>query len=319
MSNEAKERRQCADERRQTADGLIRKAESIGFKMKIIPFACFQDIVEDIGAFGQREDLNNFQKWIATERYMLDMSKLDFKPESIIMAAVRFKLYTVTFAHQGRRAKTLVDVPVWEEEISSFLTENGVGRLFYDYWLPQKRLAVRSGLAEYGKNNICYVNGLGSLITLFTYITDLPCEGEYEWHEVKNMESCESCELCSRRCPTGAIVKDRFLIDNEKCLTSMNEWGTDDFPDWVPKTAHHRVVNCFLCQECCPGNKGQFADIAGEVDFSEEETELLLAGAKRESLPKELSEKLDRLGMNWFYESLPRNLKAMLENEEVYI
>jgi epoxyqueuosine reductase len=32
--------------------------------------------------------------------------------------------------------------------------------------LPLKSLAVRSGLAAYGRNNVCYVPGMGSFLEL---------------------------------------------------------------------------------------------------------------------------------------------------------
>ena len=58
----------------------------------------------------------------------------------------------------------------------------------------------------------------------------------------------------------------------------------------------------------------RLGDIRETVYFSEEETALLLSGAKYENMPKELSEKIDMYGIKWFYESLPRNLKALFDN-----
>jgi hypothetical protein len=40
--------------------------------------------------------------------------------------------------------------------------------------LPEKLLAVRSGLSFYGKNNICYVPGMGSFHRPMAFYTDLP-------------------------------------------------------------------------------------------------------------------------------------------------
>ncbi|MEE9378294.1 MAG: hypothetical protein V3V33_09695 [Candidatus Lokiarchaeia archaeon] len=42
--------------------------------------------------------------------------------------------------------------------------------------LPQKTLAVRSGLAEYGRNNITYIPGMGSFHRLTTLYSDFPTE-----------------------------------------------------------------------------------------------------------------------------------------------
>ena len=282
-------------------------------KTAIVPIYCLNDIKEDISIFAQRSDLNNFQKWIVTERYVLN-PELDFEPQSIIIAAVGFNLCNAVFHYEGKTASSIVDLPVTADEVGELLSRGNNYHFFYDYWLPQKRLAVRSGLAEYGRNNICFVEGMGSLITLFAFISDMPCGNEYTWRDVKNMDICNTCDLCQKNCPTRAILADRFLIDNEKCLSAINEFGTVPFPDTVPKSVHHRIVNCSRCQDICPRDKGRFDDIRETVYFSEEETALLLSGAKYENMPKELSEKIDMYGMKWFYESLPRNLKALFDN-----
>jgi epoxyqueuosine reductase len=187
-------------------------------------------------------------------------------------------------------------------------------KLEYIFWLPMKRLAVRSGLAEYGRNNIVFSEGLGSFVGLAAYKSDIPCGEEYTWREVKNMNICDDCRLCIDNCPTKAIQAGRFLIDNEKCLTKINDAGTEPFPDWVPATAHHRITGCIRCQDICPKNKDIISSISETVDFSDEETNLLLAGTPIENLPESLAEKARRFGMEGYYASIPRNLKAMLEN-----
>jgi epoxyqueuosine reductase len=239
--------------------------------------------------------------------------ELDFEPQSIIIAAVSFNLCNAVFHDAGKTVTSVVDLPATADEVKELLSRGNNYKFFYDYWLPQKRLAVRSGLAEYGRNNICFIDGMGSLITLFVFISDMPCDNEYTWREAKNMDICNTCNMCRKNCPTGAILADRFLIDNEKCLSAINEFGRSPFPDTLPKSAHHRIVNCSHCQDICPKNKGRFDDIAETVYFSEEETALLLSGIKYENLPKELSGKIDIYGMKWFYGSLPRNLKALFD------
>jgi len=48
--------------------------------------------------------------------------------------------------------------------------------------LPLKTLAVRSGLAKYGRNNITYIDGMGSFYRLVAYYTDIPPQ-ENNWTE----------------------------------------------------------------------------------------------------------------------------------------
>lgn len=282
-------------------------------KTTAIPISCLNDIRDDISTFAQRSDLNGFQNWIVKERYMLNPEP-DFEPQSIIIAAVGFNLCNVVFHYEGKTVTSVVDLAASEDKVIELLFKGSNYRFFYDYWLPQKRLAVRSGLAEYGRNNICFVDGMGSLISLFVFISDMQYDKDYTWREVKNMDVCDTCNLCLSSCPTGAILNNRFLIDNEKCLTSMNEFGTEPFPDTVPKSIHHRIVCCSRCQELCPANRDWFDNITQSVSFSEEETALLLSGEKFEDLPKELADKLETNCMKWFYESIPRNLKALFDN-----
>lgn len=281
-------------------------------KTAAVPFSCLNDIKDDISIFAQRNDLNDFQKWITT-RYVFN-PKLDFEPLSIIIAAVGSNLCNAVFHSECTTVRSVVELSATADEVRELMSKGNNYKFFYDDWLPHKRLAVRSGLAEYGRNNICYVDGMGSLITLFVFISDKPCDEEYTWREVKNMDICNKCSLCKGNCPTGAILAERFLIDNQKCLTAMNEFGTEPFPNTVPKSAHHQTVGCSRCQDICPQNKGMFDNIADAVCFSEEETALLISGTTYEKLPKELSEKVDYYGMRQYYESLPRNLKALFDN-----
>lgn len=282
-------------------------------KMATIPISCLNDIKDDISAFAQRSDLNSSQKWIVTQGYTLNPEP-DFEPQSIIIAAVGLNLCNATFHYEGKTVTSVVDLKTTPAQVEELLSQGNSYHFFYDRWLPHKRLAVRSGLAEYGRNNICYVDGMGSLITLFVFISDMPYRKDYIWREVKSMDICNTCNRCLNNCLTGAILSDRFLIDNEKCLTSINQFGTEPFPDTVPKSAHHRIVCCSRCQDICPLNKGRFDNISESVDFSEEETELLLFGTKYEDLPEELSEKIDTYCIKWFYNSLQRNLKVLFDN-----
>jgi epoxyqueuosine reductase len=76
--------------------------------------------------------------------------------------------------------------------------------------LPLKTLAVYSGLARYGRNNISYVTGFGSYLQLMGAFSDLPCESD-PWCEPKTLDRCSKCIACLQHCPTGAIADDRFF------------------------------------------------------------------------------------------------------------
>jgi epoxyqueuosine reductase len=179
--------------------------------------------------------------------------------------------------------------------------------------LPLKLLAVRSGLAEYGRNNIAYVSGTGSFMRLTAVYSDMPCEKD-SWQDARIMKRCETCNNCSKACPSGAISSDRFLIRAEKCLTFHNEKkGSIPFPDWIKPSWHNCIVGCIRCQAACPENK-PFLQMLGETaEFNEEETRLLLKGVAREKVPASTMKKLQLLSLTDYFDELPRNLRVLLQ------
>jgi epoxyqueuosine reductase len=174
--------------------------------------------------------------------------------------------------------------------------------------LPLKALAVRSGLAEYGRNNVAYVAGMGSFHQLAAVYSDLPCP-EDGWREPRMMDRCQKCQACRHACPTAAIPSDRFLLRAERCITFLNERPTGvPFPDWIDPAWHNCLVGCMHCQRACPETIPFLNWIEGGDEFSHDETALLLAGAARDQLPPATLAKLERLDLLDSLDVLPRNL-----------
>jgi epoxyqueuosine reductase len=285
-------------------------------RASIVPIECLSRLKADIECFRESEQLNGFQHWIVNESYVLNVPELPFEPKSILTVAVKHQLVHVEFQHQGKCVKDMYSTDPLGRLIGFLgtLAPKDMYQLEFSYWLPNKRLAVCSGLAEYGRNNITYIDGWGNFFILYSYLTDMPCEGEYDWREVRNMEQCASCGLCIRSCPTKAIRDDRFLIDNELCFTHFEESDLP-FPEWVPDRAYQSVFGCFRCQEICPKNRDVLKNIRRTVRFDEEETGLLMAGTDRKVMPEELLRKLEILGIDdWRLKIMPKGLKAILEH-----
>jgi len=178
--------------------------------------------------------------------------------------------------------------------------------------LPLKFLATCSGLAEYGRNNIAYVSGMGSFMRLTAVYSDIPCESN-QWQKPKMMTRCLNCSLCQNACPTGAISKDRFLLHAEKCLTYHNEKeGKIPFPKWIKSEWHNCLVGCIRCQAACPENKPYLGIVGETVEFDEKETELLLKGTPIEQFSAETLKKMQMLSLTDYLNELPRNLSALL-------
>jgi epoxyqueuosine reductase len=182
--------------------------------------------------------------------------------------------------------------------------------------LPKKLLAVRSGLAAYGRNNVTYVDGLGSFHRLSAFYSDMPCDGD-EWHELRLLDRCEKCRLCHTLCPTGAIARDRFLLHAERCIVFHNEkpW-TEPFPSWLDPAWHNCLVGCLLCQAKCPENRAVAGNCRKGAEFTSGETELVLAGTPLDRMPASLAKKLEAFDLASLLEVLPRNLKALAELEK---
>jgi epoxyqueuosine reductase len=177
--------------------------------------------------------------------------------------------------------------------------------------LPKKLLAARTGLGRYGRNNLLYVEGMGSFHRLTAFATDAPCPDDAPWEEAQLLGRCETCTACLRTCPTGAIGGDRFLLHAERCLAFFNE-KPFPFPAWLDPAWHECLVGCMTCQRRCPENRTRRDELEDAATFSEEETAALLAACGPEELPAALRERLAALALLPYLPVLARNLRALV-------
>ena len=93
---------------------------------------------------------------------------------------------------------------------------------------PVKLLAAHTGLAQYGRNNLAYVRGMGTFARLDTFCTDADLGAEeYESKGSLRLSCCPPCRNCHHVCPTGCIPYDGTVIDASRCLTYFNEHEGD--------------------------------------------------------------------------------------------
>ena len=176
---------------------------------------------------------------------------------------------------------------------------------------PLKTLATHSGLARYGRNNLAYVPGLGSFLTLAACVSDAPPPAQDFWQQPAVLDRCSSCRTCSRVCPTGAVPGERFLIRAERCLTFFNE---DDapFPDWIRPEWHAYAVGCLRCQDVCPENRATPMVIEPAVEFDAGESQAIIAGVDPASFTAETRKKLAACGLDYSSSFVPRNIRQLL-------
>jgi epoxyqueuosine reductase len=296
--------------------GLIcSRLEEKGYRGKVVPVEHVAQLKSEIEeGIGQRKIAAGVHDRYLAE-FQFDVSSRVPKARSIIITAAPQPQRRVTFRFKGRSHSAMIPPTYYndtDKQIKNILQNILV---FNDYQLypaalPSKLLATRSGLARYGKNNITYVEGLGSFVRLRAFLSDLPV-GRSEWSEPQAMKACNRCQACLNECPTRAIAQDRFLLHAERCLTFFNE-GSEEFPGWIDPAWHNSLVGCMRCQLVCPVNKPFFEWVEDGEDFDETETGLILNKVPVDRLPPETVHKLNRCYMMEYLDVLPRNFRALL-------
>ncbi len=294
------------------------------YRFRVISVIHLKDLKDDFSSIDERRYLSDngiFRSYISGVSYSLPESMPEAK--SIIVFAVFTPMALVNF-HYNETVHELVIPPQYystgldEKQIvntiqKKIIMEEGYRLERANPSVLLKRLAVRSGLARYGRNNITYVKEFGSFITLYAYFTDFQFERD-DWTEVKMLEECESCRTCRNKCQTGAIRNDPFVIDAGKCVTLYNEIS-GEFPDWIPNSAHNALMGCMACQKHCVANKSAMSKPIYLEDITQDETIAILQGTLDEDGLKVLSNKLRGYSPTVSMEYFPiftRNLKVLL-------
>lgn len=299
---------------------LLSRLAAQGYQGQIVDICHLRDLQEAVEGYHRQGLLDE-------EVYREQLAGLTFRPpdslpeaRSIIVVTVPQPRVRFTFTWDGQ--SLAVDVPPTylhslevDRHVRVFLGEilNPQGYQVVPAVLPEKLLVVCSGLGAYGRNNICYVPGLGSFHRPVALYSDVPSPAD-QWHGPLMLERCPSCVACQHTCPTGAITDERFLLRAEQCLTFFNERPTDvPFPSWLDPAGHNCLVGCLHCQRVCPENRAVWPWVVEGAAFTEAETRLLRDGVSLDQLPAPTIEKLKQSDLVSLLEMLPRNLGAFLD------
>jgi len=304
---------------RSIADELLASLDAHGYRGKIVPIDRLKNLQTDIE--GHRQAGRLCSEFFEERLSHFDFDVIDSRPSarSVIIVAAPQPHLRMTFRWQGRSLAGIVP-PTYCHEIDKQVTNllrevlSSAGFDLFQSSLPLKLLAVQSGLAKYGKNNLAFVDGMGSYCRLMAFYTDIPGV-DTRWAEPAVLAQCEKCTACLKKCPTKAIPTDRFLIRAERCLTFHNE-RQQDFPGWIDSAWHHCLVGCLYCQAFCPVNRKVKVQVENGTIFSETETELILRGAAEDELPQETRRKLEPAGFLQALPELARNLRMLVDYPE---
>jgi len=289
-----------------------------GYKARSVSISHLPELQETVGKLVHQGLVNQrlSEKW----HFYLKTNENLPEAKTIIITALPQSITRLTFTFKGRDFHGEVtpgyfcaaDEARAEEILNQVVGK--AGNRIVKARLALKTLAVRSGLAVYGKNNLAYVPEMGSFCRLIAFYSDAPCE-EDNWLEPEVMKACEKCTLCRDTCPNGSITSERFLIHAENCLGFLQEIQPD-FPYWVQYQPDwfHAFLGCMGCQSICPVNKPYLKKFKKGPSFSEEETVIILSRTPWEQLNTEIRRKLD--DVRGIYPLMAQNLAALIEKQQ---
>jgi len=330
------------------SEELFSQLEERGYKGRVVAIQHLGDLQEEIeGRYKQGLfDEEFYQEWLT--RFVFSLPDSLPEARSMIVVAVPQPQIRVTFnwacpeprpehiRRDGEPVRCIIPPTYFREQETSNRVQELLARVLEpagyrvaEAILPKKLLAVRSGLAAYGKNNISYVPGMGSFHGLVAVSSDLPAQEE-NWREPQMMEICGNCSACLRHCPVGAIpsaapfdsaqsklrtdTSERFLLRAERCITFHNEKPGDvPFPAWMDPSWHNCLIGCLHCQRVCPQNREFLHWVEEGVEFSQEETALLLQGVALDQLPPATAKKVEQSDVVELLDVFPRNLGVLLK------
>lgn len=296
---------------------------NIVYRYKTMSVDHFKKLQHDIDTLRKKNKLSRNK----TYRGYIDKLKFEIpenfqKAKSIIILSVFTKLMYVNFHLDGKKHEVMMPPQYYDDGISEndlknivqkeIIKESGF-RVENATAVHLKMLAARSGLAKYGINNLCFVDGMGSFITLYAFYTDYQFK-EDNWQKITFMDTCRTCPICYGICPTNCIKKENFVIDVGHCITLYNEIK-GNFPRWILPSMHNALMGCMKCQKHCPENE-EYIKLAGRMeDITEEETRKILLGKPDDVLLRSLSDKLRNFppaSSKEYFPIFKRNLSPLL-------
>jgi len=310
-----------------------KKKETIDYQystMSVSHLSEMEDWINKLKKDGKVSTNKNYLKYIGNFKF--DYKKILPNAKSVIIMTMPLGVTSVIFNTKGKKYKILIPSGyVGEEgelekkdplkEIRDLLYKDVLkdkNKKIKYAKLPIKSLAVRSGLAKYGKNNISYVKNYGSFHSPIGFLTEE--ELEDNWGPFKMLRECKGCSICIKNCPTNVIKENEFVINVDKCIPLYNE-RLEPLPEWFEPKIIDALVGCGQCQFPCPANLDGMKKIKNIGELNEEETDFLLGAenlkeikGKNKEMHEKIIKKLNRFTYVKYLSYFSRNLKLVLAN-----
>ena len=168
---------------------------------------------------------------------------------------------TLVIEEAGHRA-----VPVWDDDR-----------------LVDRAVAIRSGIAWWGKSTMAITPGLGPWFLIGSVVTDA------DMAPTEPMQrTCGTCIACLPACPTGAFVEPGIL-DARRCLAAILQ-GRGSIPRTIRPSVGARIYGCDDCLTACPPGHGLLRSMApgstmGPRDVLEQSDDVVMAAIEHWYVP----------------------------------
>lgn len=300
--------------------------EDIRYTWKTIPVDYLPTLQKQFDRYKKNGNFSNnptFRKYLSNKQFTIP--KEISNARSLIVMAVFTKMMKVRFHYKSKPYDLVMPPQYYDDGIKvealekivqhDIIPESGYTVKPYAK-LNMKFLAAHTGLGYYGRNNIIFVPGMGSFITLYAFFTDYPLKQDDWLDKISLHDECLYCRNCVGMCPSNAIPRSGMVLDAGKCITLYNE-VQGNFPHWIKPEWHNALMGCMECQLCCPVNKKILDAATGELDeITEKETEQILHKNVDEKLIETLSRKLSSYypaTSEKYFDIFTRNLKPLLK------
>lgn len=161
----------------ETAGLICSKLEERGYRGTVLPIEHVAQLKYEIEECSKRKiDAGLYGKYLT--HFEFDITAGLPRTCSIIITAAPQPQRKVTFHFNGQTYSLIIPPTYYADtdtQISNMLQNilNSNDYQLYPAVLPLKLLAVSSGMAKYGKNNIAYVEGLGSFVRLKAFLSEI--------------------------------------------------------------------------------------------------------------------------------------------------